>query len=96
MTLRAPRASRNGGKRHMSRHHPSGFGGSVRDATWVDGRGHELVRARDTPSPLLQAFNCRHGCSPGASNRGGASPIDEPFICLRVPADTPSRRVRFS
>lgn len=49
---------------------------------WVETRERALVSARDAPSPWLQEFNCRHGYSPGASNRGAAMPIDGPFICV--------------
>ena len=93
LSVRAPRASRNGGKSICRDIIGPGFGGSTRDARWVDARERAPASAEDAPSPWLQAFNCRHGYSPGASNRGGALPIDGLFICLCSPADT-SRRVR--
>jgi hypothetical protein len=88
LSVRAPRASRNGGKSICRDIIGPGFGASGRHAMWVETRERALVSARDSPSPWLQEFNCRHGYSPGASNRGGAMPIDGPFI-----ADAYSRRL---
>ena len=85
LSVRAPRAKRNGGKSIYRDIIGPGFGGSTRDARWVDARERAPASAEDAPSPWLQAFNCRHGYSPGASNRGGAMPIDGLFICLARP-----------
>lgn len=86
-------ASRNGGKSICRDIIGPGFGASGRHARWVETRERALASARDAPSPWLQEFNCRHGYSPGASNRGGAMPIDGPFIADAIQPPRKSRNI---
>ena len=89
LSVRAPRVSRRGtAEKAYGDIIGPGFGASGRHARGVETRERALASARGAPSPWLQEFNCRHGYSPGASNRGGAMPIDGPFI-----ADAYSRRL---
>ena len=92
LSVRAPRVSRRGtAEKAYGDIIGPGFGASGRHARWVETRERALASARDAPSPWLQEFNCRHGYSPGASNRGEAMPIDGPFIADAIQPPRKSR-----